>query len=97
MSLVVLRFWHQVARCSLIVTRLTFAPAYGMSNQRTACDPVQDFARPSLGFRCSTAAYVQATSPYFDNLRFDIFMKAVLSVTYFITSVSRAVRFLYVL
>jgi len=39
-----------------------------MSNPRAACGQVESFVRPSLAFRC-----ILTTSPYFDNLEFDIF------------------------
>jgi len=53
-----------------------------MSSPRSACGPVEDFVQTSLGFRCSiTTACILKTSPYFDNLKFDILMQVILSAT----------------
>jgi len=53
-----------------------------MSNQRTACGPVQVFAAVNV-------SYILTTCPYFDNLEFDIFEASALQC-HFITSVTIA-------
>jgi len=65
-----------------------------MSNPRAACGPVEGFVRTSLGFphRQSILLYTLTTSPYFDNLEFDIFVAGG-PQCHFITSATIAVRF----
>jgi len=74
------------------VEPLELVPLCPTRGPRAACDPVEGFARPSLGFRCSKRSlYIDNLSFYFNNREFDIF-DAVSLQYHFITSVTVSVK-----